>query len=89
LVIGYSTDQYLCKNSQYPVMASPLKAQVCLEIGVVLLDLASNIFVSKRKMMADTTWGLVDVGLVARRLRRIGSVIAYHRDTVLSVVPKE
>ncbi len=70
-------------------MASPLTEQVCPEMLVARPDLSSNMLVLKHKMMVDTIWELVDVGLVARRLRRIGSVTAYHRDTVLSAVPKE
>ena len=41
------------------------------------------------KRMVGTISGLLVVDLFAERPRRIGSVIVYHKDTVLSEVPKE
>ena len=70
-------------------MASPLAGQEFQETMVSRPDLSSNMLVLTRKMMADTISGLVDVDLFVRRPRRIESVIAYHRDIVVSVVPKE
>ena len=68
-------------------MASPLEEQVFLEMRVFHPDLSSSMLELTHKMMADTIWELVVVDLFVAQLRRIGSVIAYHRDTVLSVIP--